>query len=143
MNDAARSETGMTTDAPDERIDVFFYGLYMDPDVLTSKGIPPRNPRKASVPDYALRIGNKATLVRAPGSRATGMVYSLTHDEAHALYPGSGLLDYDPVTLDVDMGPRGHAAVLCYCLRVPPAPEESNPEYERKLLEAKNRLGLT
>ena len=61
--------------------EVFFYGLYMDPEILKSKGVEPRNPRIAIVKGYKLRIGNMATLLRSEGSEANGIVYSLTHSE--------------------------------------------------------------
>jgi len=45
--------------------DVFFYGLYMDEDILKSKGITIRNQRSAYVDNYELRIGDLATLLRS------------------------------------------------------------------------------
>jgi hypothetical protein len=39
------------------RIDVFFYGLFMDADLLRSKGVHPENVRQACAPGFALRIG--------------------------------------------------------------------------------------
>ena len=65
--------------------EVFFYGLYMDPDILEQKGVEPRNPRIANAEDFELRIGNKATLLRAPGESTHGIVYSLTHQEINSL----------------------------------------------------------
>ncbi len=38
------------------RIEVFFYGLFMDADLLRAKGARPENIRVASVPGFALRI---------------------------------------------------------------------------------------
>ena len=49
-------------------IDAFFYGLYMDETMLSNAGIVPASPRKAGAHGYALRIGKRATLVKAPGS---------------------------------------------------------------------------
>lgn len=43
--------------------DVFFYGLYMDEEILKSKNVEPRNKRIAVVYDYKLRIGKMATLL--------------------------------------------------------------------------------
>ncbi len=45
------------------KIDVFFYGLFMDEALLKTKGVIPANLRYASVLGFQLRIGNRATLV--------------------------------------------------------------------------------
>ncbi len=56
------------------RIEVFFYGLFMDADLLRAKGAHPVNVRPACVPGFALRIGQRATLLRIPDARAYGIV---------------------------------------------------------------------
>src|SRR4029077_9568974 len=49
----------------------------MDADALRSKGAHPANVRPAALPGYAIRIGNRATLVREPGSSAYGVLMDL------------------------------------------------------------------
>jgi hypothetical protein len=44
-------------------ISVFFYGLFMDEELLRAKGVQPRSPRQACIRGFALRIGQRATLV--------------------------------------------------------------------------------
>ena len=44
------------------RIDVFFYGLFMDDALLREKGINPVGRRKASLENFCLLIGARATL---------------------------------------------------------------------------------
>jgi hypothetical protein len=63
------------------RIEVFFYGLFMDADLLRTKGAEPIKIRPACAPGFALRIGERATLLRNPDARAYGMLMELTHDE--------------------------------------------------------------
>jgi hypothetical protein len=58
-----------------------FYGLCMDVTVLANNGVAPVNPRRAYVDDFALRIGNRTTLIPSPGGRAYGMLVALTHRE--------------------------------------------------------------
>ena len=72
----------------DRRIDAFFYGLFMDVDVLRESKVAPSNPRRAYVADFALRIGQRATLLPAAGARAYGMLIALTHRELERLYLG-------------------------------------------------------
>lgn len=121
--------------------EVFFYGLYMDPDVLHQKNVEPRNPRIGKVEDLELRIGNRATLLRSPGKSTYGILYSLTHSEINTLYWGAGLKEYAPEAVIVKAGDKQIAA-LCCNLVVPPEKEESNAEYEEKLMRTMKRLGV-
>ena len=80
----------------DRLLDVFFYGLYMDEEILKSKNVNPRNKRAAIAPGYQLRVGKMATLLRDNNAQAFGMVYSQTHDAFTSLYDVSGLSAYLP-----------------------------------------------
>ena len=80
----------------DRRIDGFFYGLFMDSDILRQSQVRAVSPRRAYVDGYRLRIGRRATLVPTPGARAYGMVFALTHDELEKLYGAPGLEEYRP-----------------------------------------------
>jgi len=59
----------------DRRIDAFFYGLFMDIDILREADVAPVNPRRAYVDDFALRIGQRATLLPSTGGRAYGVAH--------------------------------------------------------------------
>jgi hypothetical protein len=120
---------------------VFFYGLYMDPEILEQKGVIPRNPQVGIAEGYELRIGNKATLLRSSKKSASGMVYSLTHKEIDSLYWGAGLDEYAAEAIFVKVGNETIPA-LCCNLITPPEEGESNPDYGCKLKIAMNRLGL-
>jgi len=67
-------------------IDVFFYGLFMDEAILRDKGVDPRGRRVASVENFCLLIGARATLWPCADGAAHGVVFSLTHGEVDALY---------------------------------------------------------
>ena len=113
----------------------------MDADALVSKGLHPVNVRLAAVPGYTIRIGNRATLVRQPGSTAYGVLMDLPPHEVDALYSGAGLEAYraEPVKAEVD-GER--ITAFCFNLDKPPSPGEANREYAEKLRELARRLGL-
>ncbi|WP_024955105.1 gamma-glutamylcyclotransferase family protein [Sulfurospirillum arcachonense] len=113
--------------------DVFFYGLYMDEEILKAKNVEPRNRRIAFANDYQLRIGNMATLLRKKDSQAYGLVYSLTHDEVNVLYQKSGLTDYISESILVELEDGSKIATLSCILLNPPASDESNLEYFKKL----------
>lgn len=113
-------------------VEVFFYGLYMDEEILKSKGVEPRNPRAAKLDGYKLRVGKMATLLREKNEEAFGMVYSLTHDEINKLYKESGLTDYVPEAINV-LTENSFFSALCCNLLNPPLAEDSNDEYFKKL----------
>lgn len=121
---------------------VFFYGLYMDADVLRSKGVEPRDSRQAKAPGYRLRVGNMATLMRDEGAVAHGMLYSLTHAEIDNLYWGAGLDAYVAEALSVETSDGEVVAALCCNLLHPPTADEANPEYLAKLSRTMEMLGL-
>ena len=122
------------------RINVFFYGLFMDADLLRSKGARPVNVRRASVPGFALRIGQRATLLESPNTRACGILMELTHDEIEQLYSEPSVRAYRAEAVMTELADGSHVPALCFNLVVPPAPEEANAEYAAKLRELARRL---
>jgi len=80
-------ESAVPKKAKTERtFDVFFYGLYMDADLLKSKGVVARDPRPALVQDHIVRLGAKAMLLRSHGRHAAGMLYQMNDREIDILY---------------------------------------------------------
>lgn len=128
---------------PDEqRVDVFFYGLFMDADVLRENQVQAIDPRPAYADGYALRIGRRATLIPFAGKRAYGMVYALTEGELDRLYSAPGLEPYRPEPLLVQMDDGKALPVLCYvCPR--PQPGEANAEYAARLRAVLKKLGFS
>ncbi len=111
------------------RVDGFFYGLYMDLEILREAGVAPASPRRAYVADFALRIGQRATLLPSPGARAYGMLYAVTHAELDRLYTAPGLEHYRPEAVVAHPLGGTPTPALCYNLREAPRPQERNPEY--------------
>ena len=124
------------------RIDVFFYGLFMDADLLRAKGTQPVNIRSASVPGFALRIGQRATLLRNPDAQAHGILMELTHAEIEQLYSDAGVRAYRPEAVLAELADGARVPALCFNLLVPPSPEEANSEYAAKLRDLARRLRL-
>jgi hypothetical protein len=122
------------------RIDVFFYGLFMDEDLLRAKGVMPVDIRPASVSGFQLRIGNRATLVPALSGRVFGRVASLSHVELEQLYSEPGLQAYRPEAVLAQLTNGETLAALCYNLVEPPALAERNPDYASKLRALAERL---
>lgn len=124
----------------DQRIDGFFYGLFMDSDILRESDVAPENPRRAYVDGYALRIGRRATLVPTSGARAYGMVISLTRDELDKLYAAPGLEHYRPEAILAQSMAGESLPALCYNLREAPGPGEANTEYAARLRAVLGKL---
>jgi Gamma-glutamyl cyclotransferase, AIG2-like len=124
------------------RVNVFFYGLFMDAELLRSKGVHPTNPRAACVPGFALRIGQRATLMPSAESSAYGVLMELSHAEVEKLYSEPSVSAYCPEAVMVQLADGSYIPALCFNLVVPPAPEEANSEYAAKLRELAGRLKL-
>lgn len=121
---------------------VFFYGLYMDEEILKSKGVEPREKILACTKGYKLRVGNMATLLREENSDAYGIVYSLTYEEIDILYKDSGLTDYVAEAVMVETEDKKQIATLCCILLNPPKDDESNDSYFESLKKCMSRYNL-
>jgi hypothetical protein len=124
------------------RIEVFFYGLFMDADLLRTKGVAPANIRPASVPGFALRIGQRATLLPNPNSVSHGILMELTHAEVELLYSESSVRAYRPEAVLCELHDGSRIAALCFNLLEPPRAGEANSEYAAKLRDLAARLRL-
>jgi hypothetical protein len=118
----------------DYRVEAFFYGLFMDVGVLRENHVTPFNLRRAYVDDFALRIGQRATLLRQAGARAYGMLVALSHEDLERLYVAPGLDQYHPeAVIAHPLEGGGAVPALCYNLQQAPRPDERNPEYAARL----------
>lgn len=124
------------------RADVFFYGLFMDEELLRAKGLEPQGTELAAVDGFGLRIGQRAALVPAPGGRVHGLVFSLTLSELNRLYSEPSVQAYRPQAVLAQLASGGMIAALCYNLSQPPPPSERNPEYAAKLRALAQKVGL-
>ena len=130
------------TEEKARRIDVFFYGLFMDEALLREKGVRPVARRAASVENFALVIGARATLVPRAGDTAHGVVFSLTHGEVDALYSEDSVSAYRPEAISARLADGSVVPALCFNLPAPPPADERNPQYASKLRDLAARLGL-
>lgn len=122
-------------------VNVFFYGLFMDASLLAVNGITPASARLGFVDGYRLRIGDRATLVRSPGSRAYGVMMDITPGEAKDLYAEDSVADYLPEPVVVEMMDGTQADATCYNL---PSDKVTgtNREYAASLLKVAARFNF-
>ena len=120
-------------------MNVFFYGLFMDQSLLATKGIDPAEARPGFADGYGLRIGERATLVQRPDSRAWGVLMDITASEAHALYGEESVADYSPEQMKIQLLDGTSVEATCYNL---PADKVTgtNSEYAKSLLELATHL---
>jgi hypothetical protein len=124
------------------RIEVFFYGLFMDVELLRSKGMRPKRPRRATVRGYSLRIGRRATLVPDPQGRVHGLVVTLSHGEIDQLYSEEGVRSYRPEAVLCELDDAPWIPALCFNLVDVPSQSERNPEYVQQVRDLVARLLL-
>jgi hypothetical protein len=122
-------------------VNVFFYGLFMDEALLARKGIIPGNVSPGYVDGFAIRIGERATLLKSTGARSYGVVMSISPDEVKELYSDSSVADYvaEPVTVGLLDGSK--VAADCYNLPVDGL-RGTNEDYAASLLKLARRLGF-
>jgi hypothetical protein len=97
-------------------IDVFFYGLFMDPDLLRAKGLQPQKPRKASLHGFRLQLGERATLVRQQQATTFGIVMALTPAELADLFSEPSVAEFRAETVNAELVNGTLVSVLCYNL---------------------------
>src|ERR1051325_8442201 len=103
------------------RIDVFFYGLFMDDALLREKGVSPLDRRAAAVENFSLVIGARATLVPCAGRMVHGVIFSLTHTEVDALYAEASVSAYRPEAVLAQLAGGGVTPALCFNLPARPS----------------------
>src|SRR4051812_24941219 len=124
------------------RVEVFFYGLFMDEALLRGKGLNPEGRRLASVEDFRLVIGERATLARCEGATVYGVLFSLTRVEVEALYSEKSVSAYRSEVVSACSDDGRVTRALCFNLPSPPLTHERNPLYASKLRELAERIGL-
>ena len=127
-------------------MEVFFYGLFMDVSILLKNGIKPSNPRRGYLNDYALKIGNRASLIPCKNEKSYGIVMSIDNDAIHKLYAEASVADYIPeevniITIPTAFGTNESVCAICYNL-----PAESlsgtNESYAKSLYKLAKKEGF-
>jgi hypothetical protein len=126
----------------ERRINVFFYGLFMDVEALRAKGLQPSEERLVSLPGFALRIRERATLVPEANGQVYGMNMLLTHAEVDRLYSDPSVSAYRPEAVLTRLVDGSVVPALCFNLVNHPGAAEGNPQYATKLRELAQRLQL-
>jgi len=97
-------------------MEVFFYGLFMNKDVLIKNGVNPLNPRKGYLNDYTIKIGNRASLIPCKKEKAYGIIMTINDEELVTLYSEKSVADYIPEKVRIIMNPTESVIATCYNL---------------------------
>jgi hypothetical protein len=124
------------------RLEVFFYGLFMDVALLRGQAVVPTHARRAFVEGFTLRIGQRAMLIPTEGARAYGMVMALTHHDIAQLYAAPGLQHYRSEAVLAQTLEGQAVPALCYNLAEPQRAGEQNPAYAAQLKAVLQGLGF-
>jgi len=120
---------------------VFFYGLFMDEDLLKSKGLNPSSAKNARVVGYGLRIGKRATLVASPEEQTYGTIIQLAEEELDILYGEESVEDYRPEAVTAIDTNGNTLTAVCYILP-PEKLSGQNKAYAKSLVKVTKKLGL-
>lgn len=109
---------------------VFFYGSYINLDVLKEVDLVPAQYEVAILPGYDLTIAPRANLFRDPGRSVYGILATATHAELRRLYDehARGVLGetYLPeAVLALDMCGKSRPALCYFAPVMEPAPAEA------------------
>ena len=97
-------------------VGTFFYGSFMNREVLAKADVHPADPRVAALDDWELAIAPRATLVPKPGGRVYGILAGLTHGDLDRLYAKDwfGFGTYLPEAVIVADAEGRRVPALCY-----------------------------
>ena len=99
-------------------MEVFFYGLFMDKEILIKNGIRPSNPRKGYLNNYTLKIGNRASLIQCEKEKAYGIIMTVNDEEITKLYAEKSVADYIPEKVEAVTETNEHLTATCYNLPI-------------------------
>lgn len=128
----------------DAEIVTFFYGSYINLDVLAEVDLAPRRVEVARLPGYDIEIAPLANLIPSDEHTVYGILATATHAELERLYAHArdvlgGVYLPHPV---LAWSTSGHAEpALCYIApRLPPMPAKA--EYVDRIVEPARRFGF-
>lgn len=128
----------------EHQVTVFFYGSYMNRDVLAEVDIEPETMEVATLHDYDIHIGPLANVVRAAGSTVWGVVTQATHDQLARLYRHAREVlggSYHPEAVLVRDAAGNARPALCY-ISHDLEPATASADYVDRVVEPGREYGF-
>ncbi len=126
------------------QVSVFFYGSYMNSDVLHEVDYFPGHMESARLPGFDIRIEPRANLVRSPDRIVHGVLTSATHAELSRLYMhAKDVLGevYLPEAVLVQTLDGAWCPAMCYiCHEM--TPRRAEAAYVERIVAPARRMGF-
>lgn len=119
----------------------FFYGSFMDLDVLKRADVAPRRFEVARLGGFDVEINPLANLVRSDRHCVYGIVAETSHEELGRLYSQGWVSSYLPVAVLVETLDGGWRTALCY-VAPQPAAEPASEDYVERVVRAAKAHGF-
>jgi hypothetical protein len=113
------------------KVRVFFYGSFMNRDVLAESNVVPDDVEVGRVGGFDIQIQPLANLVRSEAHCVFGIVCLVGHAGLVRLYAQSWVGTYLPEAVVVETRGGGFLPALCYSAPSPPAAPATNEYIER------------
>ncbi|HEV2118930.1 MAG TPA: gamma-glutamylcyclotransferase family protein [Candidatus Bathyarchaeia archaeon] len=124
-----------------DRVKIFFYGSFMDLEVLRTLGVGPKTFETAELKNWNITFSPMATLVPSEGDSVYGTITELSQDEVRVLYARDDLKHYNPV--DITVATKGNKRVPAQCyVSKPGTTEKPSVEYLQRVIHAAESLGF-
>lgn len=107
----------------------------MDSNFLLKKGIHPIRSKKGYVIDYALTIGDRASLIPCKNERTYGILMTIDDDDVQTLYAEASVVDYLPEEVMVHTFTNETIKAICYNLPLKSITAGTNTLYARSLFQ--------
>lgn len=124
-----------------KRVDVFFYGSFMRPEVMVQAGFTPDTVQVAQLHGYDICLDPHANVFPSPMHSVFGIVVQASHAELDRLYSVRGAGCFLPEAALVTGADGRWLPVMCY---MPPSRgnQPADQPYLARLIEAAEHRGL-
>jgi hypothetical protein len=124
-----------------DSIKIFFYGSFMDLELLRTLGVVPKTFETAELKNWSITFSPMATLVRREGDSVYGAIAELSRDEVRMLYSKGDLKRYYPVDITVSTKRNERVTVQCYISKSGTG-QTPSVEYLQRVIQAAKNLGF-
>ncbi len=125
----------------DDDLKVFFYGSFMDVDLLRTRGVVPKAFEVAMLKHWDIVFSPLATLVSNQARSVYGIVADLSRTDIELLYSGEELKSYRPIEVIVKMRRNKSVRAQCYISQPTPGPKPP-ADYLHRVIAAAQNLGF-
>ncbi len=120
---------------------IFFYGSFMDLEVLRTLGVVPRTFETAELKHWNISFRPLATLVRSEENSVYGIVAEMSRTDVETLYSRDDMKHYRAIDVTVETERDKHVPVQCYISKRGTG-QKPSVEYLQRVIHAAENLGF-